>query len=661
MNNELAIQNGKYDGVGLLLVEDDDCSALLIQKMLSCWKYGSLEIRRTDRLSLAIEELRQGGIDLVLLDLGLPDSQGLDTFVQISAAAALTPIIVLSGLDDEALATQTVQQGAQDYIVKGQIDGPSLARAIHYAIERSLTQQALTREHDLLRSVIDNIPDQVYVKDMDSRFVVVNPVTARFFGAESPNQFVGKSDFDFFPRELAEQFLTEEKALLLEHKSCINREASISDSKGNTRWVLTTKVPLRDHDGLITGLLGINRDITDRKQAEESILRMNVELERRVTERTSDLSKAMVRLEDHDRARVDFVSNVSHELKTPLTSMKYGIANLLEGVCGPISGPVIEYLNMLNTECQRMAGTVEDILDLSRLESNTMRLHRSKFLFDRLIYRGATALNSQAKTKHIEMSFALARGLGFVECDALKIVRAIINIISNAIKFTPEGGRVEIGLRPESNETSLLVLEVTDNGIGIAPQYLGKVSERFFRVGEHIDGSGLGLSIAKEVVELHGGRLSISSPPPGRDRGTRVSISLPAVSPPTVIIVDDDESGKDLFEQQLLRSGYRVLACSNRDNAMDLIRRTKPDVGIIALTKSDLSEAGLFFRMKSDETLQSTTLIACGEGNDSPIGEEILKGLGIPFLSKPCHEEDVLNLIESAINSAASGHVRKQY
>ncbi|MCX6996467.1 MAG: PAS domain-containing protein [Kiritimatiellaeota bacterium] len=183
-------------------------------------------------------------------------------------AAETVPIIVLTGTDDEELAVRTLQQGAQNYIVKGREDGPSLARAIRYAIERCRAQAALAQERDLLRSLMDNIPDQVYLKDMDSRFVSVNPATARLFGAAAPGELIGKCDFDFFPRELAEQFRAEEQTLLHCDQPCVNREVPITDSAGNPRWVLTTKVPLRDHAGHITGLLGINRDITEHKQTE---------------------------------------------------------------------------------------------------------------------------------------------------------------------------------------------------------------------------------------------------------------------------------------------------------------------------------------------------------------------------------------------------------
>jgi len=640
----------------VLLVEDDDGDALLLQRLLSGQRHGSFDIRGAGSLSAALQAAAQGGIDVVLLDLGLPDSRGLDTFLRLHEAAARAPILVLSGLDDEALATAAVQRGAQDYIVKGREDGASLARAIRYAIERCRAQQALAEEHDLLRSLIDNIPDQVYLKNTSSRFVSVNPATAAFFGVASPDSIIGTSDFDYFPRELAEQFQAEEQALLRRDRPCVNREAAITDSAGATRWMLTTKVPLRDPAGNITGLLGINRDITARKKAENALRRLNDELEQRVAERTSELQKAMARLVEHDRKRAEFVSSVSHELRTPLTSMKFEIANLLEGVVGPVPEPVIKYLHRMETDCRRMADTVEDILDLSRLESKTMRVHRAKHRFDAIVRQGASALNAQAQTKNIEIALAVGRGLGFVECDSHKMMRAIINLVGNAIKFTPNGGRVDIGLRREAAVPDALVVEITDNGIGIAPQHLERVTEKYYRVGEDVSGTGLGLSISKEIVELHGGQLAVQSPPPGRDRGTRVSVSLPAVEPPAILIAHGDRPTRDLIEDQLRAYGYRVIPCSSGDDALDVARRLKPDLGILQVSSPDRGEANLVLLVRADANLRTMSIVAMASGPVAPGTREILSGLGIPIVAEPWREEDLADRVEAAIKGPAASN-----
>jgi DNA-binding NtrC family response regulator len=140
--------DAKPDTVRILLVEDDDGSAVILQKMLARWRFGAFSVLRAANLAAALALAGRERIDLVLLDLGLPDSQGPDTFGRMLAGAAPAPIIVLTGADDEDLGTAMVRQGAQDYIAKGQVDSASLARAVRHAVERCRAQRELAEEHD---------------------------------------------------------------------------------------------------------------------------------------------------------------------------------------------------------------------------------------------------------------------------------------------------------------------------------------------------------------------------------------------------------------------------------------------------------------------------------------------------------------------------------
>jgi PAS domain S-box-containing protein len=645
----------KSDPVRVLLVEDDPDDALLFQHMLLRSPSMDFRFERVDRLSDALNRLAADDLDIVLLDLSLPDSNGLETFTRLHATDVRVPIVVFTGLDNEALAIQTVQAGAQDYIVKGQVDRSSLVRTIRYAIERQRAQTALSSAHDLLRSLIDNIPDQVYVKDVLGRFVSVNSEVTRFFGATSAEQIHGKSDFDFFPENLATHFFVEEQALLHRDQPCINREASITDPAGNIRWVLTTKVPLRDSRGNVTGLLGINHDITERKRAEDAIRHLNESLEQRVITRTSELKQAVTRLEEQNQARMDFVSNVSHELKTPLTSMTYAIGNLLLGVAGPVPERVVAYLKMLNEDCQRMSKTVADVLDLSRLESKTLRLNRTKHPFGRLIRRGIAALQAEAQAKNMEIVMALDQALEFVECDVFKMERVIINLVGNAIKYTPEGGKIEIVLSQRAAHPGILFLEITDNGIGIAPRHLSRVSEKYYRVGEHVSGAGLGLSIAKEIIDLHGGRLEIQSPPPGRSKGTQISVSLPTVEPPIILTVADDSLIRESLVRQIAAHGYRVITCMKGEAVLECIRQEHPDILIFDLFMLARDGETVILHMKSEEALRGIPILVITSGVVSERSKlEVLEGFGIPIMQSSKSEEELLAYIEAALISQRS-------
>jgi len=278
--------------IRVLLVEDNPGDARLIQELLLEARGGLFETAVSTRLSEAMERIAAGNYQLILLDLSLPDSRGIDTFHRMVAHAPQIPLIVLSGLDDETLALQTVEEGAQDYLVKGQVDARSLERAIRYAMKRVEAERALAEERTLLRSVIDNLLDSIYVKDASGRYLLDNTAHMRSLGVDSPEKVVGKSVDDFFPPSIAAKFKEDDETVLRTGKPIVNREEVLVSNTSTVRWVATTKVPLRNRKGELVGVIGIGRDITERKATEEQIFRYNAEIRQRNTELEDDLHMA---------------------------------------------------------------------------------------------------------------------------------------------------------------------------------------------------------------------------------------------------------------------------------------------------------------------------------------------------------------------------------
>jgi len=276
--------------IRVLLVEDNPGDARLIQELLA-EAAARFELETVTRLSAALERLSAGNFQLVMVDLSLPDSHGIDTFHRVAAHAPAVPLIVLSGLDDEALALQTVQEGAQDYLVKGHVDHHSLVRAMRYAVQRAETERALADERNLLRNVIDNLLDAIYVKDTDGHYLLDNIAHIRSLGLQAPEEVVGKTVFDFFPEAVAEKFQEDDRTVMQTGNPIVNRE-EIMTLDASVRWISTTKVPLRNSEGKTVGIVGIGRDITDRKRAEEQLFRYNAEIRERNAELEDDLHMA---------------------------------------------------------------------------------------------------------------------------------------------------------------------------------------------------------------------------------------------------------------------------------------------------------------------------------------------------------------------------------
>ncbi len=281
--------------IRVLLVEDNPGDARLIHELLAEVE-GRFELETVSRLAQAMELLATDRFQLVLLDLSLPDSFGIESFRKMVAAYPHVPLIVLSGLDDEQLAVQTVREGAQDYLVKGHVDHHTLVRAIRYALKRAEADRALADERNLLRSVIGNLPDSICVTDLQGRFLLDNLPHVRSLGKNSADEVVGKTVFDFFPETVAARIREEDNEVVRTGIPILNREevqpALAPGTSGGVRWVSTTKVPLRDSEGEVIGVVGIWRDITERKHAEEQLFRYNEEIRERNVELEDDLHMA---------------------------------------------------------------------------------------------------------------------------------------------------------------------------------------------------------------------------------------------------------------------------------------------------------------------------------------------------------------------------------
>ena len=257
------------------------------------------------------------------------------------------------------------------------------------------------------------------------------------------------------------------------------------------------------------------------------------------TESFHRLEEANERLRMANRDRMEFVSNVSHELRTPLTSMSYALANMRHGLCGSLPEKAVSYIEHLQMDVRRLLTTVNDILDLRQMEAGTLVLHKTCVSLTRLLGEAVDALAIQAEVKRQTLIVPSNKREIYIEADAHKIERVLFNVLSNAIKYTQEGGTIHAEVLKEKDNA---IIRVDDNGIGIPPEALPRITQRYFRVGDQVAGTGLGLAIVREIAELHGGSFHIASPVPGTSCGTRVTVTLPGCAGPLTVIVSGDEA-----------------------------------------------------------------------------------------------------------------------
>jgi sigma-B regulation protein RsbU (phosphoserine phosphatase) len=268
---------------------------LLIEKASVCAPLltpAFFELTRAEHLAAGLEKLNAHAFDLVLMELVLPDCQGLNAFNQIHAAAPQTPVIVLAEAADEEIAARTIALGAQDYLLKPQLTAPALSAAIRKALDRHYFQLSHNHEGFLLQTLMNSIPDAVYFKDTRSRFLMISRALAKKHHLADPQQAIGKSDADYFTKPHAEQALADEQTILRTGQPMEGIEESETWPDGSITWVSTTKMPLRNQSGRVVGTFGISRDISTRKFAELALAEQTRQLHKKNEQIEEELKMA---------------------------------------------------------------------------------------------------------------------------------------------------------------------------------------------------------------------------------------------------------------------------------------------------------------------------------------------------------------------------------
>ena len=296
--------------IKILVVEDNPGDAELVDERLSETQGFRFEIVHEEQLAGAIRRVATESFDLVLLDLGLPDSQGIGTFTQMQKACATVPIVVLSGLDDDQTGLATVSHGAQDYLVKNQVNANVLRRAVHYAIQRRRTEEALRQ----LAVIIDSTDDAVVGKTLDLIVTSWNQGAQRLYGY-SAEEMIGQSFCKLVPEEDRAEMRDMMKRLA--KGECFEQHESIRMRKDGSRVdVSVTHSLVRDRDGKILGASSIARDITERKRSDEKLRILTEELEVRVQQRTADLQSANVNVQRQN----DLIQAINHAQSQYITA-----------------------------------------------------------------------------------------------------------------------------------------------------------------------------------------------------------------------------------------------------------------------------------------------------------------------------------------------------
>ncbi len=391
-------------------------------------------------------------------------------------------------------------------------------------VNRDITQlkqaeEALARERQLLRTLIDNLPDAIYAKDTAGRKTLVNPADLKNLRCQTEAEAIGKNDFDFFPKDLAEKFWADDLKVIA-GQPVINREEYFFDEAGRKRWLLTSKLPLHNQDGKIVGLIGIGRDITVQKEAEDAL-----------RESDEKLQQFAHQLERSNRELQDFAYVASHDLQEPLRKIVVFGERLKEKNADKFDPESLDYLARMQSAGGRMQTLINSLLTFSRVTTKAQ-----PFAPVNLAEVAAAVVDDlEGRIEQVKGRVEVGT-LPVIDAEPVQMRQLLQNLIGNALKFRrPEEPPVvkvaaEIIPDPNTPEKKLCRLTVSDNCIGFDEKYVDRIFNVFQRLHtrNEYEGTGMGLAIVKKIALYHGGDVTAKSKP---GEGSTFIMTIPADHP----------------------------------------------------------------------------------------------------------------------------------
>ncbi|MFA7157856.1 MAG: PAS domain S-box protein [Kiritimatiellia bacterium] len=510
---------------------------------------------------------------------------------------------------------------------------------------RKKTESELAWRTTLLLALLDSIPDLVFFKDKNGIYLGCNPEFAKFVGKKR-EEIIGHMDYDLFPRAVAEAFKDNDRQMMLEGKPRHNEEW-VTYPDGQRVLLDTLKAPLINLRGAAIGILGVSRDMTLRKQAEEAM---------REAKDAADIA---------NRAKSAFLANMSHEIRTPMNAI-LGFSDIL---ASQVENPAHrEYLASISASGKLLLNLINDIIDLSKIESGKLKLEYTAVSPHRLFNEIGQIFSEELRRKGLAFSVHIDTEMPeALVLDEIRLRQVILNLVGNAVKFTPAGGITLSAskryVRPDRSAIEF-VFSVADTGIGIAPDQQDLIFEAFQQqTGQshaQYGGTGLGLAICRRLVEAMGGQVAVMSAP-GKGSTFQVvlgnvsvaatkpaagtqkdEISTVAFAPARILIVDDDRVNRLLLTRYLGDPAFTIEEAENGRELLESARRQRPDLVLLDMRMPVMDGGQALQNLKADPALASIPVIIIS-ASAMPEEKKAAMALGCDgYLTKPVRKHDLL-------------------
>ena len=516
------------------------------------------------------------------------------------------------------------------------IDNQSVGRVWSFRDVTERNQAEITSQR--LAAIVDSSDDAIVGKDLNSIVTSWNAGAERIFGY-SASEMIGTSIMRLIPPDHQE----EEEQILSRIRSGqrVDPIETVRVGKdGRLLDVSITVSPIKDSGGNVIGASKVGRDITERKRAEER------------------LHAAKMAAERANQAKDDFLAVLSHELRTPLTPALAAASYLAEHE--ELPAHLREEVTAIRRNVQFEARLIDDLLDLTRITRGKLELHPEAVDAHRLLHNALTIVHEDITRKALEVEMDLGALEHYISADPIRIQQVFWNLMNNAVKFTPHGGRITIRTL---NDAGRFVFEITDTGIGIEPEHQARIFHAFEQgevsIIRQFGGLGLGLTISQTLLKLHGGSISVRSD--GKNRGASFSVTLDVLHEPVLaptaasngdfsiartlrlLLVDDHADTRRILSRLLGRCGHEVATADSGQSALKLMETERFDALISDIGLPDSSGYELVREAKRRQPMQGIALSGFG------MEEDVRRSLEAGFdyhLTKPVEFQELRGLLQ---------------
>lgn len=570
-----------------------------------------------------IELLDSQHVDCILLDVLMPGLSGEETCRRIKQSMRLRdiPLIMVTAMDDRSATIAGINAGADDYVAKG-ADFEILKARLRAQLRRSqfeqehrrMREQLVRRQNELrFQQLLHSSIIGAVLVDDDQTVIDANDALLHLIGRERDEIPAGRLRWNGLVAPGSQAIAALATSELASSGTASPRELELIREDGTSIPVLYGAVRL---EGATTAV-GFVLDRTSERQSEQRLHAYTLALE----QRNRELEAAREQAQQESQFKSRFLSNMSHELRTPLNAV-IGFAELMaEGVAGELTPTQSEFLGNVVSGGRHLLSLVNDILDLSRVAAGRLSLQRDWHPVGEIL-EGANALAQPLlRERQQQLEIVVAPSMPLLWIDPLRIRQVVFNLVSNAIKFSPPGSRVQLAAAIEGAQVRI---SCTDHGIGIAAADLPRLFHEFERIesraSQGIKGTGLGLALSRHLVELHGGEIVVSSEP---GVGSTFSFTIPldaatttaptSAPPATVLVVADDAHAAELVSSLLRSEGLVPAVARDLEETVRLARQLRPAAIALATAKN----VGLEERLAADAATSAIALVTFDPDDDS--------------------------------------------